>query len=654
MKPALYLLILFILLSFSSNAQMVYSLGNDSTYIRQLEREASRATNDSVAAYTYFRISVLYKRKGDVAKAKDVLEKGKRLIGNSAFLKSASVYYETVVVHVGGDVNQLEVHLLKSDSVLQSFSEPEAFKLRAMIWNTYGIVQQIKGNEKAAMDVFTNKAAAFAERSGDLVVQGKASKSIAIIFMNANQRDKAAPYLLRAIDAVENAPPNPIQGVDLTEIFIIAAENYVLNEQYDSAKWLLDKARRFLDPNPGSNLYLIYYQAEGSYYHKVKDYAAAEESFNKGIAMAEKFNAGHLLNRLKYSRYKTLSAQGKDRDAANVLLDLLQSPLVFTTDKKIYYKDLYTTFGKLNDTKEALRWARKYIVLSDSLHEAKLQKDIIELERKYKESEHLKTIAALNAEKNTASLEARNANLLSWLLGTVSAAMLIAIISGVVLYRQKLKDTRQKQHLQVTKALMQGEETERKRLAADLHDGLGSRLAGVKIKLSQLATVPSSVDQELAQVIQQLDVSFDELRRIARNLMPNVLLKLGLEPALKDMCDSLTSESTTIEFQPFGVNKSIPEEVQVNIYRIVQELLLNAVRHAQASQILVQCSQNGSMFFITLEDNGRGFDTESPQRNGIGLSNIRKRVEYLKGTMDIVSSANEGTTINIEFNAAQQ
>jgi two-component system NarL family sensor kinase len=133
-------------------------------------------------------------------------------------------------------------------------------------------------------------------------------------------------------------------------------------------------------------------------------------------------------------------------------------------------------------------------------------------------------------------------------------------------------------------------------------------------------------------------------------MMPESLLLMGLEPALKDMCDSLSSDTTTVVFQPFGIQRDIHPEVQINIYRIVQELLTNAVRHAHAGEILVQCSQNGTRFFITLEDNGQGFDAAAvAAKPGIGLSNARSRVEYLNGKLDIVSAPGEGTTINIEF-----
>ncbi len=263
-------------------------------------------------------------------------------------------------------------------------------------------------------------------------------------------------------------------------------------------------------------------------------------------------------------------------------------------------------------------------------------------------------------------LEARNNRLLTWLLGVVSLFLFITALFASILYRnskklvlqkelnyqQQLKETDQKQQLQLTKALMQGEEKERKRLAIDLHDGLGGMLAGIKINLSRLATNPlqQTPNADLTKIIEQLDLSANELRRIARNLMPESLLRLGLESALEDMCEAMSTPRTQVSFQSFGLDGSIPKETQINIYRIVQELLTNAIRHAQASEIVVQCSQNETMFFITLEDNGKGFDAVAKKKpNGIGLTNVQSRVEYLKGKLDISSAVAEGTTITIEF-----
>lgn len=659
--------LLFLSTCLYASAQISYSLGNDATYIARLENEARQAATDSIRAYNYLKLSLLCKRINDTSKAQDYLQRGVRLGARYPFVKASTAYYVALMQFGKTELATLEKQLLRADSLLKPFGFAEADKLRGIIWHNYGIVQQVKGDEKGAMEAFTNKAAPYAQRSGDGLVLGKAYKGIAIVFMNANQRAKAASYLEQAIQSIEKAPAdNPLRTVELVETYIIAGENYVHQDQYEPAKRLLDKAKLFLAPYPASNLYLIYYFAEGLYFDKRQQYAQALQSLNKGMEVSTRFKAVYSLNRLKYAKYKTLSHQ---KDYANALLalkDLAQSPLVFTTDKKIYYKELYLTYATLGNTPEAFHWAKRYISLSDSLYENKYQNDIVELETKYKNAENQKKINALEAEKERSLLQVRNNRLLNWLLGTVSLFLLITAVFATVLYRnsrklaqqkelnyqQQLKESEQKQQIQLAKALRQGEEQERKRLASDLHDGLGGMLAGIKIHLSRLATDTSANTNpaELHKIIDQLDVSATELRRIARNLLPESLLQLGLETALKDMCESLTTDTTHIRFQAICIGENLTAETQLTIYRIVQELLTNAIRHAHASEILVQCSQNENMFFITLEDNGRGFDMSVlPAKNGIGLTNVKSRVDYLKGKVDVSSLPDEGTTINIEL-----
>lgn len=169
----------------------------------------------------------------------------------------------------------------------------------------------------------------------------------------------------------------------------------------------------------------------------------------------------------------------------------------------------------------------------------------------------------------------------------------------------KIKDLEQQKELQVAQALLKGEERERQRIGRDLHDGLGGVLSVIKIKLSQQKTTALPAVDE---AVLQLDDAITELQRIARNMMPETLFRSGLETALKDLCVSMSSNETLVEFQANSIGKNIPVQLQVDIYRIIQELLSNAVRHGKATKIIVQCIQNGSRFFITVEDNGCGFN----------------------------------------------
>src|SRR5690606_24737725 len=149
----------------------------------------------------------------------------------------------------------------------------------------------------------------------------------------------------------------------------------------------------------------------------------------------------------------------------------------------------------------------------------------------------------------------------------------------------------QQQKLAVGEALLEGEERERQRVARDLHDGLGGTLSGIKIKLDGLSqNMPAIVP--LHEIIGQLEGSIGELRRIAQNMMPGSLNRSGLEEAIRDLCASIASDHTKVEFQANGIRQDIPIGTQVHIYRIVQELLTNALKHGQASKILIQCVQS--------------------------------------------------------------
>lgn len=133
-------------------------------------------------------------------------------------------------------------------------------------------------------------------------------------------------------------------------------------------------------------------------------------------------------------------------------------------------------------------------------------------------------------------------------------------------------------------------------------------------------------------------------------MMPESLLKFGINTGLKDLCELYRTPETAIEYESFQIEEDIPQQIQLTIYRIVQELLSNAIKHSKASLVLVQCSQNQNRLFITVEDNGKGFDVDTNSfGSGMGLENIRNRVSYLDGQIEISSVPNEGTIINIEL-----
>jgi signal transduction histidine kinase len=202
--------------------------------------------------------------------------------------------------------------------------------------------------------------------------------------------------------------------------------------------------------------------------------------------------------------------------------------------------------------------------------------------------------------------------------------------------------------LVVMQTIIDSEEAERKRIARDLHDGIGSRLSSLKMQLNKLAG--SKINEEdLRRLSSELSLSIADLRQTAYNLIPETLLKLGLEMALKDLCISMENDKVSVSFSAYEISKSISETHQITIYRIVQELLANALKHSNCDEIFLDCSQNGNLFLISLEDNGIGFNTNDIDNfTGLGLKNIQNRVAMLKGKFEIKSS-NAGTNFYIEL-----
>ena len=148
--------------------------------------------------------------------------------------------------------------------------------------------------------------------------------------------------------------------------------------------------------------------------------------------------------------------------------------------------------------------------------------------------------------------------------------------------------------------------------------------------------------------LDMLDHSISELRRVAHNMMPEVLVRFGLSEALKSYCDSLrSSQLFKIDYQSIGKEDRLPEKTEIFIFRIVQELLNNVVKHARASHVLVQLARHANEVSITIEDNGTGFTPENRQSGGAGLSSVQSRVDYLKGKLDLQSSPGQGTSIHI-------
>jgi two-component system NarL family sensor kinase len=243
-------------------------------------------------------------------------------------------------------------------------------------------------------------------------------------------------------------------------------------------------------------------------------------------------------------------------------------------------------------------------------------------------------------------------------VGIVVVLLLIgALLWSSYQQKQKLQAqqliTLQREHeLSAVQAMMDGEERERVRIASNLHDGAGSLLSAVKLYLSALG----NQHQQLAasptyqETLGLVNDAASEIRETSHNLMPRVIQQQGLREAVRDYCNKLSKNNQiAVEFNSFGVPQRMDEAMELMVYRTIQELIGNVLKHAEATNVLVQLSFDKDLFSVTVEDNGKGFDKHNRDHHtGIGIYNVQSRVEAFHGTMDIDSSAT-GTSVYLEF-----
>ncbi len=221
--------------------------------------------------------------------------------------------------------------------------------------------------------------------------------------------------------------------------------------------------------------------------------------------------------------------------------------------------------------------------------------------------------------------------------------------------QQRIVELEKDHELLVVNSLLKGQEEERGRMARDLHDGLGGLLSGVKFSMHHMKDNLIVTSENMAvfeRSLDLIDTSIAELRRIAHNMMPEGLVSYGLDEALKQYCSSInTNGMLRVTYQSVGLSNRMADAVEITAYRIIQELVNNVLKHAAATECTVQVIRDERRLNIVVEDNGRGFDMKSlEEKKGAGWVNIRARVDYLKGQLELNSEPGEGTQVNIEFN----
>lgn len=628
-------------------------------YSDSLQKLVITAKADTAKANSYFLLSDYWSDK-DSAKAVGYI--------NSYFnLNIHDDYYDGLAqFYLGGayfdfDTDLAQQAYKKADQLLGNYKSPAATLFRARAWHNFGVLEQKRDDNRSFVDIQLNKAIPLALEAGDTSRVAWNYKEVGQVFMNFEEYPKAQQYYRTALNLLKNPS---VKKEELADCYVNIAKAFLLQENPTPARKPLDTAASLMSGLPGSTYNPARYIVEGMYYARTADYQQALDSLDKGLTLARQQNRTYDQSSILFEKYDVYRRQKNYPQARATLQQVyaFNQKLPLVHNKMLILSALAETEAAMGHMDSAYKWLQQYTKLSDSIAKTGTEIQIADLEAKYRSSEKERQLLTLGNRSKIQRL--------------ILSGSIILLISTLFffLYRsrqrklrdqQTVKSLKQQQQIEMAGALMQGEERERQRLARDLHDGLGGMLAGIKINLSEIASgetpghpsasaghPPASENPALQKIIRQLDNSVKELRHIAHNLMPESLIRSGLEVALRDLCETLGNGHTKVELQMMNIG-DIAKQTQLIIYRIIQELLANVLKHAKASEVFVQCSQSENIFYITVEDDGVGIDRQTPSPSkGIGLENIRRRVEFLNGRLEIDSTPGRGTIVNIEIHVS--
>ncbi len=320
------------------------------------------------------------------------------------------------------------------------------------------------------------------------------------------------------------------------------------------------------------------------------------------------------------------------------------------------YAELSRIANITGDYKKALDYYTWHTQLKDSIFNAQKTRQIEELGTLYEtnKKEQQIQVQQLTIKKQTTQI--------FLILGFVAFAAVISyLLYNRYSWKQQVKLQTEilKQQELAAQSILEAEEKERTRIAKDLHDGIGQMMSAARMNLSSFYNTAKIEDgdqsKSLVNIIQLVDDSCKEVRAVSHSMMPSALLNKGLPDAVEELTGKISSKELQVSFHSEGFSERLNTTTETILFRVIQECINNSIKHAEAGTLDISLIYDNDGISVTIEDNGKGFSNELQQNeNGMGLSNIRSRIRFLKGTVDIDSSPGNGTLVAIHVPSQQQ
>jgi signal transduction histidine kinase len=535
----------------------------------------------------------------------------------------------------------------------------------AGIYSNIATVFTRQSKFKEALDL-SFKSLKLYEQVGDSANQANILGNIGLLYYTLEQNKQANVFFIKGLKLARLCHKALIEANILIELGGIKFEQGVKNDiivnrkELDSALLYFNNAYEILkEYNAIYNLAVVNNNIGRIYVH-LNDYEKATQYYNEGLLYRQQMSDSYGIG-LSYLNLGKVSKLQKKYDNS---IDFYKKAIaVFLEinsyiDLKQAYGEMSVVYEETKDYHNAMIYHQLYAQYSDSVYNTENAKQMAEMQTKYEVEKKDLELAKNKAEIETKEKQAFVKNII--IIAIIALLALLSIV-GFLFYRKKQIEQQAKLDAEIanqkdirTKAILEAEEKERRRIAQDLHDGVGQLLSAAKLNLSNLESKIAIVTEEqkvaMDNALTLVDDSVKEVRAVSHNMMPNTLIKLGLGSAVREFITKLGNAPTLkVDLEIVGLDTRLDNQVETVLYRVIQEIVNNIIKHAQATQISMQLIRHDTELNVMIEDNGIGFDTNKLDNfEGIGLKGIQTRIEFLNGSVHFDSSIGRGTTVIID------
>lgn len=522
----------------------------------------------------------------------------------------------------------------------------------AIVYNNIGYVYQRTGDFKTALNYMLRS---LKMNSGKSFTSGTLN-NIALVYLSVGSDEKGEQYLRSALESDKKLKSHDLNTIAM--IYNNLGSIYLRKNQLDSAYRLLQKSIAIANGIGNQGIVIRSYNNLGDLYAMNGESDKAATYYSKGMDIASQINAPFSkvyslkgLSQICLEKQEFKKALSYTDEAYGISMNIGNDILIY--ECKRLYSDIYSRKG---DYRKGFEYLQDYLNLKEKFINQNTIRQVYNEEISVlNESNKIKQ---LEIERKELQLSRKNIFVFAVSIG---ALLGLAGLYFVFMY-YKSKQNAKMQSLVIemnekkSRSVIEAEISERKRIGQELHDGLGQMLSVARLNLTALSPNKRIAKERQERLVNSamysIDTAFNELRHISHNLAPTILTTKGLEEAVLDIVTRV-NESSKIDTscEIFGLNGHFDSLMENTLYRAIQELINNVIKHAHANKIVLQLVQTDEEIMLMIEDNGIGFDpnNENSILKGGGLQNIKSRIENLHGTIFIDSKRDRGTIISISI-----